>query len=305
MCFELLAKAKRGTISGRYAIDNKIPRVLLYTLAVQILTHNSLDGCLLEIPWGESMVFVTMRIATCVAMIAAVGSTPVLARDSLSGFSIGALAATTQSPYLGRSESNGIVPVFRYEGERLTIGSNGFGFKVLDGPSSKLSFHLQPRLSPLHEPSEPELAGISRDHSADAAIFYEYRPSKTFEISTKLSKGLTAAQDGTELTVAARGLANVGFVPLVVSGGASWKSAALGQYYYGVKASEAIVGRAAYDVGATTTPFVSISSSAPLGNNLRVFGSVRVDFLGAAITGSPIVAKSAPVSATFGISYGF
>lgn len=269
------------------------------------MTHKLLDGCLLEIPWGETMVSVTMRSVTCVAMMAAVAATPVLAQDSLSGFSVGALAATTQSPYIGRADSNGIVPVFRFEGERFTIGSNGFGLKVLDGPSSKLSFHLQPRMSPLSDPSEPELAGISRDHSADAAIVYEYRPTGAFGVSTKLSKGLTAAQDGTELTVAARGLAKVGFVPLVVSGGASWKSASLGQYYYGVNASEAIVGRAAYNVGATTTPFVSISSSAPLGDSLRVFGSVRADFLGAAITDSPIVVKSTPVSAAFGISYGF
>ena len=230
---------------------------------------------------------------------------PAAAQEMAAGWSIGAVLGSTQSAYVGRSQRTGIAPILSYEGERFTLGVNGLGVKVFDGSANKLSFHLAPRLSPLKDPSEPELAGIDRDHSLDLAVVYEYRASRQFGTFARVSKGINAAQNGVEVKVAARGAFSAGPVPLLVSAGASWKSAELSQYYYGVNASEVAVGRAAYTVGTTTTPFLSIGSSMPLGDNTRLFGSVRADFFGSAITNSPIVTRSTVVSAALGLTYSF
>lgn len=232
-------------------------------------------------------------------------STSALAQETGNGLSIGALVATSQSPYIGQNQTTGIVPVLRYSGERFTIGSDGIGIKAIDTRTSKLSFHLAPRLSPLSAPSEPQLAGITRDHGVDAAISYEYRFSQQFGLSARVSKGLTDAQRGTEVILAARSAVSLGAMPLLLSAGASWKSAELGQYYYGVNAADVAVGRPAYTVGASTTPFVSIGSSMPIGDNARLFGTVRADFFGSEITNSPIVSRSTVVSAALGLSYSF
>lgn len=221
------------------------------------------------------------------------------------GLSLGLVVGTAQSAYIGRGQVTGIAPVFRYEGARFSIGSDGLGVKVLDGPTQKLSFHLAPRLSPLKSPSEPQLAGITRDHSLDLAISHEYRSSERFGIATRVSKGISAAQNGVEVKVALRGAVSAGPLPLLVSAGAAWQSAELGQYYYGVNAGEVAVGRPAYTVGASTTPFVSVGSSVPLGDNARLFGSVNAAFLGSAITNSPIVVRSTVVRAAFGMRYSF
>lgn len=227
------------------------------------------------------------------------------AQDSAPGLSIGVVAASTQSAYIGRDTRNALAPALRYDGARFTLGSDGLGIKAIESERHKLSFHLAPRLSPLNSPSEPQLAGIDRDHGLDLAVAYEHRPSERFGLSARLSKGISAAQRGVELRLAARQAVALGPLPVILSAGGSWKSAELSQYYYGVGPAEVAVGRPAYTVGATTTPFVSVSSSVPLGDHARLYGTVKAEFLGSAITNSPIVVRSTVVSAALGVSYGF
>ena len=52
-------------------------------------------------------------------------SSTALAQDAGNGLSVGLLVATSQSPYIGQSQTTGIVPALRYSGERFTIGSDG------------------------------------------------------------------------------------------------------------------------------------------------------------------------------------
>ncbi len=230
---------------------------------------------------------------------------PSVAQDRASGWSVGAVIASAQSPYIARGQSTKAAPMLSYEGAIFTLGVNGLGVKALDGEVNKLSFHLAPRLSPLRHTSEPELAGIRRDHSLDFAMAYEYRASRRFGISARVSKGLSADQTGAAVNLGARGALRAGLVPLLMSAGASWKSAQLAQYDYGVYADEVKTDRAAYSVGPTTTPYLSIASSVPVGDNARLFGSVQADFLGNEVTNSPIVARSTLLSAALGLNYSF
>ena len=144
---------------------------------------------------------------------------------SAEGLSLGLVVGTTQSPYIGRGQTTGIAPVFRYDGARFTIGSDGLGVKVLDGPVQKLSFHIAPRLSPLNSPSEPQLAGITRDHSLDLAVSHEYRSSERFGIATRISKGISAAQNGVEAKVALRAAVAAGRARVA---NATWEQTARG-----------------------------------------------------------------------------
>ena len=74
---------------------------------------------------------------------------------------------------------------------------------------------------------------------------------------------------------------------------------------YGVTGAEALIGRPAFDPGATTSPYIGMNASLPVSSRVRVFGTVQADFLDPAITDSPIVTEDATLSLGVGIQFSF
>ena len=82
---------------------------------------------------------------------------------------------------------------------------------------------------------------------------------------------------------------------LVLSGGATWKSAQLVDYYYGVDRY--------HEPDAALSPFIKLGYSRALAERWSLSAFVHVEYLGSSIDDSPIVTDSTVTSAFVGVVY--
>jgi outer membrane protein len=82
-------------------------------------------------------------------------------------------------------------------------------------------------------------------------------------------------------------------------------SSNLANYYYGVRDSEALPGRPAYDPGASVNWFVGLDANYQLNDNWTLITSITYYWLDSNIRNSPIVDKDYMISILAGIMYRF
>jgi outer membrane protein len=80
-------------------------------------------------------------------------------------------------------------------------------------------------------------------------------------------------------------------------------NAKLANYYYGVSLSEAIVGRPAYEAGATTNLNMGLSAATELSPNISLVLGARYRSYGAGIRQSPLVDSASGLSGTASVLY--
>lgn len=90
-----------------------------------------------------------------------------------------------------------------------------------------------------------------------------------------------------------------------VSLGLEWKSRDLVDYYYGVRASEALPGRPIYHAGSGTNSVVRFAGKHALSRHWHLVGVVEREFLGSSIKASPIIKDATVDTVYFGLSYQF
>ena len=94
--------------------------------------------------------------------------------------------------------------------------------------------------------------------------------------------------------------AKVQIVPQLQLG---YQSEDLVNYYFGVRASEALPGRPAYSPGAATSVNLSLDATWQFHENWHAFTNLNFNYLPTEITNSPIVDASSTWSVTLGVAY--
>ncbi len=245
----------------------------------------------------------TFLAATSTAVIAL--ATAANAQERPTGFSLGAAMVASTGVYAGQDTRFGVAPVLRYDGNGFAIGTDGARFDLLRGDGPRLSFTLTPRRAPFNQNDAPLLAGLDREMTLDAGLRASFAISPTLSAAVSAQTEVTGKHNGSEITAAVSARQMLGRFPLALTAGVSWKDANLGNYLYGVGATEAIAGRAAYSVGESITPYLGATMTVPLSENVAAFGTVRASFLPETIKNSPIVSGNVAVSTLFGIAYRF
>ncbi|WP_224826711.1 MipA/OmpV family protein [Cognatishimia sp. MH4019] len=237
----------------------------------------------------------------CLLTVSAAGTA--LAQE---GFSFGLGASVSSNPYIGEDETDfGAVPILRYQGDGWRVGTDGAGIDLYRGAPITAEAILLPRFTALSDPDSDELDGIDREITLDGGLSFSYALGESTALSARVLQELTGEHDGREFDLSvSTGLA-LGAVPLSVTGGMSWKSEGLGSYLYGVEGREATADRSEYDVDASVTPYVSLSSGFPLSQAARLVGSVKVEFLPDEVTDSPIVEDDTVTSGFVGVQLSF
>ncbi len=92
---------------------------------------------------------------------------------------------------------------------------------------------------------------------------------------------------------------------LTPSIGGNWRSKQLNNYYYGVKQTEAIENRPAYNAGSSIGLLTAVSLDYALSERWTLFGMVSTEWLGSEITDSPIVGQHYRMSTLLGAVYRF
>jgi len=92
---------------------------------------------------------------------------------------------------------------------------------------------------------------------------------------------------------------------LIPSAGVNWRSKQLNDYYYGVRPSEAIAGRPAYDVGSSFGWLTGLQLNYQLSEKWSLLSIVNLEWFDDEITDSPIVDEDYSVSFLLGAMYEF
>ena len=227
---------------------------------------------------------------------------PVQAQD---GMYVGAFVGVGASPYAGEATSIAIRPTFGVRTETFDIGTNGATAHIAQGERAAFDIFLRPRFFALTHSDSLELAGIDRDVTLDAGLSYALNFAQGTRLNLSVAHEITGEHHGQEADLRLTQRFALGAIPLGVYAGAMWRSQDLSRYLYGVTGAEAVIGRPAFDPGATTSSYIGVNASLPVSPRVRVFGTVQADFLDPAITDSPIVTEDATLSLGVGIQFSF
>jgi MipA family protein len=221
-----------------------------------------------------------MKPTLALLALASLSAAAASAQETLDGFSLGVIAAATDSPYIGEDQTASVLPLISYSSDAFSI-SFPQGLRVTLFCQDRLRFSaiLQPRLSVLADPDSAELAGIDREHTLDAGVQLDFDFSETTGLLGKAVTETTGEHHGQEVTLAVRQRLFLGQVPLMLDAGLKWQSDELSNYLYGVRDSEATGTRATYAPGEVVIPYLSLGSAIPISDKARIIGAVRVDFV--------------------------
>lgn len=221
------------------------------------------------------------------------------------GFSIGIIANYGTNPYIGEDDEVTPLPLINYRSGSFSIGVQGLFYDFYSSQGLTLSTGVTPRFSALADADAPELSGIDREITADAFFGVAYDINQNFGFEAIVRQELTGEHDGQEIQLALGYQTQALQTGFGLNAGVRWQSEDLANYTWGVRPSEAIVGRPAYDTGDVIIPYLSLDFVRSLNENLALIGQVQAEFLPSEVSDSPIVEEDTLFGITLGVSYSF
>lgn len=203
-----------------------------------------------------------------------------------------------------------LIPQVSYYGERFFLENLELGFTLFENESNSLNllaapgydraFFYRKDLQNIFVPGSPgTLAGFGGNPGgADVPMPLEYEvrhrhttylagPEWTFSYGRWIGQvdalyEVTGEHDGYEVRAAVATPIIESKSSLVLSTGATWKSAELVRYYYGVDGL--------YEPGPAFNPFIRVGYSRPLADRWTFGAFAHYEYLDSAVADSPIVA---------------
>ena len=223
---------------------------------------------------------------------------------------LGLALRTSTSPYMGGGTRYDLVPLYLYEGERFFLHANRVGVKLFnDGDRSsgqRFDLFVEQRFEGFPAENMPiSLAGMTpRDSGIDLGL--AYRLSRSWgTLRAELVKDVGSASRGYEARLGYGYEWRSGPWSLRPDVSVSWRDAKLNNYYYGVRANEAVAGRTAYAPGSGTQAQLGLYGSYDVSERWRLLAGVSATMLGASVKNSPIVQKSVLPAVYIGAAYDF
>ncbi|MBP6626648.1 MAG: MipA/OmpV family protein [Arenimonas sp.] len=221
-------------------------------------------------------------------------------------WTFGLLALNRNAPYVGLDEDNYLVPLIRFEGERAYLRGLRGGWRVYNKGNFELAAIAQARLDGYDPDDSDFLTGMEkRKFSMDVGMTADWRVKGIGNFEAAVVVDALDRSGGSEVSLGWNGLVRAGqwFVIPGVSG--RWQDASMVDYYYGVRADEALPGRPAYRPGAAFKPEVSVLVNRSFGSNRRwsFFARAAHEWLPSNVSDSPIVQGDGNTSIFLGLGY--
>ena len=234
-------------------------------------------------------------------------ATSAMAQDRAEGFSVGLSVAAGNGIFVGGDGEAGALPSFRYDSDALSFGlATGLRVTVFEQDALRFSAIVAPRFSAIDISDSSALSGFDREITADAGVQVRYILGGGAALTAKAVTELTDEHGGSELALSISQATPVAGIPVRFGAGVTWQSDDLALYNFGVTPADAAASTfAPYNPGDVLIPHISVGTSIPLSDRVRLNGSVRAEFFPDAITDSPIIDEDIGVGAFLGISYSF
>lgn len=233
------------------------------------------------------------------------GGAPAAPQKSESVWGAGLLVSSEIRPYRGVGSETQVFPVLQYENAWIDIWGPVIDLKLHDEGS--LLFVLRARYagSGYDANDSPELAGMQdRKNSVWLGTKVQWRGSLAHVSAEWLADG-SGHSKGQQLKLQAETLMHAGPVRVVPRVGLQWLDSKYVNYYYGVNASEARAGRAAYRGKAAFNPEIGARFVYVMTPAQSTFVDVSATALDSTIKRSPIVERSWVPALRLGYVYRF
>lgn len=223
-----------------------------------------------------------------------------------SQWSLGLGAVTIQKAYRDIDSYNMAMPLLNYENKWVSLAGPRLDVKL--GSIQSLSFRLRARYagSDGYESSDsPFLAGMDERKGSIWAGGAAIWKNDIANVSAELLGDASGNSKGSrfKLQVDRRfGVGSFGFTPRL---GVEWYDSKFVDYYYGVKTSEARVGRAAYQGESSNGVEAGLRIDYSPARQHNLFLDVGITQFGSAIKDSPLVEKSSQSAVSLGYLYRF
>lgn len=244
-----------------------------------------------------------MRIPTLIVLTAL--AAPAMAQQpEQPRWTVGALVLDRDAPYRQLDDGLLAVPLVRFEGERAYLRGLRGGVRLVSSDTYELAAFGQARLDGYESKDSPFLTGMAdRRASLDLGLASTWTSQTFGALELSVAADVLDRSGGVEVAAGWTGLVRAGSWTFLPGASVKWQDASLLDYYYGVRGSEAIVGRPAYAADSAVTPEVSVLATRPLGERWNLFARVGHAWLPSEITNSPIVDGSGSTSVLLGIGY--
>jgi MipA family protein len=221
------------------------------------------------------------------------------------GAGVGAAVRAERSPYRGAGTRNDFLPLYLYEGERFYLHSHSVGAKFgrLD-EGTRYDVFLRHRFEGFPYDRVPEtLAGMTkREAGIDAGASAQIGGGWGIAFAEVLHD-VSGASRGSELRLGYKYPWRSGRLWVRPHAMLGVRNARLNDYYYGVRADEAMPARPQYFAKGAAVPEIGVYAAYSLTERWRLLGGYTVSRWPGAISDSPIVEGRTQRQLTLGLMY--
>jgi outer membrane protein len=219
---------------------------------------------------------------------------------------LGAIERLAYTPYRGGAVSRDLVPLYMYEGKRFYLHATRAGLKLSEREDHDLEIFLDYRFEGFpSDQTPPMLQGMARRNSGiDLGVAYRKR-EPWGNLDAEILHDANNLSHGTEMRLGYSVDLQSGRLHLRPSVALARRNAALNNYYYGVRSSEARADRPAYLPGAGLDTTIGLFGYYELSQRWRLLGGVGVTWLDAGVRHSPLVDDKMQPNAMVGAAYDF
>ncbi|WP_028606095.1 MipA/OmpV family protein [Ottowia thiooxydans] len=229
-----------------------------------------------------------------------------------SPWGLGMAVISTQKAYKGISRESKVLPMISYENRYVKLLGPNLELKLpgieLSG-SQRLNFGVVTKLfdGAGYEASDSSALTGMADRKSGAWLGAKVEwENDLADVKLEWLGDASGKSKGQRLALSfERKIMLSPQLMLIPKVGAEWVDRKYVDYYYGVRASEATVGRAAYTGKATVNPEVSLTGIYRFDRHHSLMLNVGVTSLGKGVKNSPIVDRSTESRVMLGYKYSF
>lgn len=227
--------------------------------------------------------------------------------ESKNLFFVGGGAIITKNPYKGIDTETHGIPIFLYKTDRFSLLGPRMSYSLFEDETWELSGLAKVRFEGYEEDESDFLRGMD---DREWTVELGGSLSKAFslgKLTADFAADILGEHKGHEFRFSysydfrdAFQKPSLMITPII---GVNYRSHQLNDYYYGVRASEAIAGRPKYDAGDSTGLMAGVRVNYKLSESLM--SMISFEWLGNEIKDSPIVDEDHIESFLLGLIYRF
>lgn len=229
-------------------------------------------------------------------------------------FAAGLGVVVAPKPYKGYDDEVFLIPLILYESGNFYARGKNLGYTLMERDVSIFdrqmtwSFDIigELRFDGYEDDDATIFRGMDdRDWTIEAGLATQIRDRELGFLRFGWLMDILSRHEGHELRLTYGKRFQMDKLGLTPSVGFSWESSEVIDYYYGVRSSEAIVGRPAYSPGADITWFTNLQVTYEIDERWSLFSLVGWEFFGGDVKDSPLVDDDNSFSGIFGFLYEF